>query len=157
MSGTGKFTAGTNYPGILLDLLAYQQSNTVPVPASKSIAVASTAVVYCQSFPLHRGMTFCWELQFTSSGTVAVTVELEQANQPPTTELTADTAFAIPLDKLGNYGMFPAGKCSAAATTYIVSYQPDATILGRLKLTGGASNDATTVLSLARLYQIKNT
>lgn len=33
-----------------------------------SLAVASTGVVYGQSFPLPRNATFGWEFQFTSPG-----------------------------------------------------------------------------------------
>lgn len=148
--GTGKFQAGTNNPGFLLDLLALKTGVTT------SLAVASTGVAYGQSFILRRGVTFGWEFQMTSSGVVAVTLELEQANQPPTTEGSADSAFAIPINKLTTNGLMPTGTIIATGTTYITAYAPVATVLGRLKLTGTGSNDASTVLSLARLYEIKN-
>lgn len=152
--GTGKFQAGNSPPGFLLDLLAYQQAEQGA--AAKSIAVASTAVVYGQSFILRRGVTFGWEVQMTSSGVVAVTIELEQANQPPTTELSADSAWCIPQGKATTNGLFPTTVVAATGVTYITAYAPVATILGRLKMTGTGSNDPTTVLSLARLYEIKN-
>lgn len=153
--GTGTFNSGTNYPGLLWDLLGFAGQNKA-AQAHTGIAVAGTATVWSNSFKLNRGMTFGWEVAFTSSGVVAVTIELEQANQPPTTEGAADGSWVIPVGKGTTNGMFPTGTIIAAATTYIAAYSPVATILGRLKITGTGANDASTVLSLARLYEIKN-
>ena len=154
--GTGAFKAGMNYPGLLWDILAFGGVNG-PAQAHTSILINATATAYSNSFKLNRGMTFGWEVAFISSGVVAVTVELEQANQPPTTEGSADGSWVIPVGKATTNGMFPTGTIIAAATTYIAAYSPVATILGRLKITGIGANDATTTLSLARLYEIKNT
>ena len=102
-------------------------------------------------------MTYGWEVYFTGSGVVTVTCELEQANQPPTTEGAVDGSWVIPVTKLTTNGLFPTGVIVATTTTYITAYSPVATILGRLKLTGTGSNDAAlTYLSLARMYEIKN-
>ena len=147
--GTGSFQAKTIIPGRLVDILA--------LGGVSSLAVASTGVVYSQSFFLLRGVTFGWEVKMTSGGVVAVTIELEQANQPPAVEGAQDDAFVIPVGKGTTNGLFPTGTIIAAATRYINSYSPVATILGRLKITGTGSNDASTVLSLARVYEIKNT
>lgn len=154
--GTGAFKAGTNFPGLLWDLLEFGGA-LFPNKIHTNLACGGTSTYWTNSFKLNRGMTFGWEVALTSSGTVAVTIELEQGNQPPTTEGAADGSWAIPVDRLTTNGMFPSGTIVAAATTYITGYQPDATILGRLKITGTGSNDASTVLSLARCYQIKNT
>ena len=153
--GTGAFKAGTNYPGLLWDILTFGGA-LLPATAHRNIAINATAVAYSNSFKLNRGMTYGWEVAFTSSGVVAVTVELEQANQPPTTEGAADGSWGIPVTKATTNGLFPTGVCVAAATTYITAYSPVATILGRLKITGTGANDASTVLSLARMYEIKN-
>jgi hypothetical protein len=153
--GTGAFKAGTNYPGLLWDILTFGGA-LLPATAHTNIAINATAVAYSNSFKLNRGMTYGWEVAFTSSGVVAVTVELEQANQPPTTEGAADGSWVIPVTKATTNGLFPTGVCVAAATTYITAYSPVATILGRLKITGTGANDASTVLSLARMYEIKN-
>lgn len=147
--GTGAFQAGTVLPGLLIDILALGTAHT-------NIAVASTGVAYSRAFKLNRGMTYGWEVVFTSSGVVAVTVELEQANQPPATESSQDDAFVIPVGKETTLGLFPTGKCIATATHYITAYSPVATALGRLKFTGTGSNDASTVCSTARVYEIKN-
>jgi len=153
--GTGAFGSGTNYPGLLWDILCFGGA-LFPAQAHKNITINATAVAYSNSFKLNRGMTYGWEVSFTSSGVCTVTVELEQANQPPTTEGAADGSWAIPVGKTTTNGLFPTGVIIAAATTYITAYSPVSTILGRLKITGTGSNDATTALSLARLYEIKN-
>lgn len=153
--GTGAFQAGTQLPGFLLDLVAYQNAKQLVANLATPIAVATTAVVYTQSFPLRRGMTFGWEIKMSSSGVCTVTIELEQANQPPTTELAQDDAFVIPANKTGANGMFPAGTI-ITTNTYNVAYSPNASALGRLKITGTGSNDATTALAVARMYAIKN-
>lgn len=146
--GTGAFQAQTLFPGTLLDIIA--------LGGATSIAVGGTNVAYSQSFYLRRGMTFGWEVKFTSSGVCTATVELEQANQPPNTEKAQDDSFVIPVGKGTTNGLFPTGVIVAAATRYITAYAPVATILGRLKITGTGSNDASTVLALARVYEIKN-
>jgi hypothetical protein len=144
--GTGAFQVGNQLPGFLVDILA----------STGALAVAGTGVAYSNSFVLRRGVTFGWEVKLTSSGVCTVTIELEQANQPPTTEGTQDDAFVIPVNKLTTAGMFPTGIIVTAATHYITAYSPDATVLGRLKITGTGSNDASTKLVLARMYEIKN-
>jgi hypothetical protein len=147
--GTGAFQTGTQLPGFLNDLLALNQAHT-------NIAVASIAVAYSKSFVLRRGVTFGWAVKFSSSGVCTVTVELEQSDQPPTTEGSQDDAFVIPQGKGTTNGLFPAGVIVAAATWYRVAYAPIATVLGRLKITGTGSNDASTILTGATLYEIKN-
>lgn len=155
-AGTGKFQAGTNYPGLLIDILALGGAN-FPAQAHTPIQVPGTSTVWSNSFKLNRGMTYGWEVYFTGAGVVTVTCELEQANQPPTTEGAADGSWVIPVTKATTNGLFPTGVIVATTTTYITAYSPVATILGRLKITGTGSNDAAlTYLSLARMYEIKN-
>ena len=146
--GTGAFQKGTNLPGFLNDILA--------LGGVTYIAVPTTGVAYSQSFVLRRGVTFGWEVKFTSTGVCTVTCELEQANQPPETEGAQDDSFVIPVGKATTNGLYPTGVIIAAATRYITAYSPVATVLGRLKLTGTGSNDASTRLALARVYEIKN-
>ena len=155
--GTGTFQSGTLLGVCLRDILAlgYQLSPTI-FTSKVSLACGGTNVAYSQSFMLPRGVTFGWEVKFASSGVCTVTVELEQANQPPTTEGSQDDAFVIPVNKATTSGLFPTGQIVAAATRYITAYSPDATILGRLRFTGTGSNDASTVCNVARVYEIKN-
>jgi hypothetical protein len=145
--GNGAIQAGTMLPGRLIDIIA--------LGGATSIAVGTTNVAYSESFLLPRGITFGWEVKFTSSGVVAVTVELEQSNQPPTTEKAQDDSFVIPVGKATSNGLFPSGIVIAAATRYLVAYSPVATAFGRLKFTGTGANDASTVCTIARLYAIK--
>ena len=92
--GSGAFQAGNVLPGFLLDILALgYQNNPLIFTSRTALAIASTNTVYSQSFILRRGCTYGWEVKFTSSGVVAVTVELEQSNQPPETEGSQDDSF----------------------------------------------------------------
>ena len=144
---------GEMLPGVLLDILAFGgQLNVATGKIAISTADGSTAY-YSNSFPLPRGATFGWELQFSSSGTVACTVELEQGNQRPGTEGSADTAWAIPDNKLTTNRLWPA---AADTNTHFFAYSPDAAAFGRLKITGNSTNDASTKLSKARVYRVKN-
>ena len=147
--GSGASQAGNLNPGFLVDILALGGVTT--------LAVASTNVAYSQSFILRRGCTYGWEIKMhNTSGACTVTVELEQANQPPATEGAQDDAFVIPVGKGTTNGMFPTGTIVAADTVYITAYSPVATVFGRLKFTGTGSNAASTVCSRARMYEIKN-
>ena len=150
--GTGAFQAGQMNDGLLIDILAAGLKSGLANP----LVINSTAVVYSNTIRLPRGCTFGWELKFTSSGVCTVTVELEQANQPPNTEGAQDDAFIIPGNKATTNGLFPTGVITAVGR-YQTAYSPNATILARLKITGTGSNDASTALTVARVYAIKNT
>ena len=155
--GSGAFQAGNVLPGFLLDILALgYQNNPLIFTSRTALAIASTNTVYSQSFILRRGCTYGWEVKFTSSGVVAVTVELEQSNQPPETEGSQDDSFVIPVGKTGTNGLYPTTTIVAASVRYITAYSPVATVLGRLKFTGTGANAASTVCSIARMYEIKN-
>ena len=140
-------------PGILLDILKFGGINNTPTGNIAIPTADGSTVYYSNSFPLPRGGTFGWELQFTSSGTVACTVELEHGNQRPATEGAADTAWAIPDNKLTTNRLWPA---AADTNVHFFAYSPDATAFGRLKITGNSTNNAATALSKARMYRIKN-
>ena len=154
--GTGVFQIGTQFPGVLLDLIKFQSEQNVLAGAAAitSISCGGASTYYTQSFPLHRGVVFGWEFKVTSSGVVALTIELEQSNQPPTTELFQDDAFGIPIGKTTTNGLIPSGNIITVGW-YKTAYAPIPSVLGRLKLTGTGGNDATTALSVARVYQIK--
>ena len=146
--GAGAFQAGNVTPGFLVNILGLGGVTTLAVP--------STNTVYSQSFILRRGCTYGWEIAFTSNGVVAVTVELEQSNQPPVTEGAQDDSFVIPVGKATTNGLYPTNTIVAANVRYITAYSPIATVLGRLKFTGTGANAASTVCSIARMYEIKN-
>lgn len=130
-------------PGKLID--------TLSLAGVSSIAVASTGVAYGHSFPLFRGVTFGWEVQFASSGSVNVKVELEQGNARPATEGSSDTAWAVPDNK--TTALFTG---VTDTNVHFQAYSPNATAFGRLKYTGISGNDATTTVTKARVYTIKN-
>lgn len=152
--GTGAFQAGYQMPGFFTDLIKYQNAAQSGATLTTAIPVASTAVVYTQSFVLRRGCIFGWGIKMSSSGTIAVTIELEQSNQPPNTELAQDDAFVIPVGKTLTNGLLPTGTV-IDDSWYRVAYAPMATVLGRLKITGTGSNAASTALAKAELYEIK--
>lgn len=153
--GTGTFQTGTQLPGVLLDLIKYQNQAQSGATLVTPIGVGGTSVYYTQSFPLHRGVIFGWEFKVTSSGAVALTIELEQANQPPNTELAQDDAFNIPIGKTTTNGLIPTGNIVAAGW-FNTAYAPISSALARLKITGTGSNHASTALAIARVYQIKS-
>ena len=154
--GTGTFQSKTVIPGLLLDVLALgYQSNPLIFTNATSLAIAGTGTVYSQSFMLRRGVTYGWEVKFAGT-VVAVTCELEQANQPPATEGAQDDAFVIPVGKATTNGLYPTGTIIATATRYITAYSPVATVMARFRFTGTGSNNADCVCNLLRVYEIKN-
>lgn len=109
--------------------------------ADDSIAVATTGTVYTEKLALPKNSTFGWEVQFSSSGTVAVTVVLEQSMD--------GTTWVTPDNKTTE--LFPS---VADTSVHQTSYAPNATPYGRLKLTGTGSNDASTALVRALMYAV---
>lgn len=123
-------------PNRVIDILALAGAGAV------NIAVANTDVAYSQSFILPKNVSFGLDYQFTSAGAVDVKVELEQGNERPGTEGSADSDWGV------------TDTISAGITdevTHIVQVVPTVTRFGRLKLTGQGSNAASTVLSKAKL------
>lgn len=139
---------GEMLPGFLLDTLSFGGQDVSP---TGDITVNGTGIVYGKSFPLRRGITYGWELQFTSVGAVNVMVELEQGNQRPATEGSSDSAWAIPDNKTAS----PMFAAITDTNAHFVAYSPDATAFGRLKFTGISGNNAATKVHVARAYCIK--
>lgn len=134
-------------PGFLLDILAFGVTPSGDI----AIPTADATAYYSNSFPLRRGITYGWEVAFTSGGTVAAKIELEQGNQRPATEGASDTAWAVPDNKTAS----PMFSAVADTARHFTAYSPDATGFGRLKITGASGNAATTKLHVARAYAIK--
>ncbi len=121
--------------------------------AETTIAVASTGVAFSRHFLMPKGVSFSWDLQFTSTAP-DVKVELEQSNEEPTapTSPAADVKYIIPDGKVSS-------ELSAQINDelrHLIAYSPVVSAYGRLKLTGIGSNNADTVLSRARMIYIKN-
>lgn len=132
--------------GFIIDTLTLQGAISAP------IAVAGNVVVYGKSFPLPRNTTFSWMIQLAGSGTKDVKVELEQGFVRPTTEGSADTTnFIVPDNKTS-----PIFTSISNTSLHQQSYQPNATPYGRLKFTGGAANDASVTVTVAKAYVTKN-
>ena len=105
------------------------------------IAIASTAVIYTKAFKLTYGEYFALAYIATSSGTVDLTIELEQSFQAPATEGAADDNYVE-----------PEGMANIAAVSdenmHVKAINPVPMPWGRFKITGGASNDASTTIRL---------
>lgn len=151
-------------PGTLLDFIQMTSqrkaildgqgvSHSLPAVTANGITVASTGVIYLPSFVLPRNVTFGWEVKFSSVGTIDAKVELEQGFQRPTTEGASDTTWVSQDNKLTTNMLFQEISNSAY---HMTAYSPNATPMGRLKVTGLGSNDAATLLAVAKVYMIKN-
>ncbi len=115
-----------------------------------SIAVSGETTVYSASFPLPKGEAFSWSFDFASDGDVDVKVELEQAYARPTTEGSADaTVYVVPDNKTTEIISI------TDEVLHITAYAPNATPYARLKITGNSGNDASTTLTTAKFYVIK--
>lgn len=111
-----------------------------------TVAAASTTTAYTKSFLWPRGSSFSVEYQFTSDGTVDVTIEIESGGVEPTTENAADT---------DNYGVGNSIEANVAVETTIwKSPSPTVSKYCRFKLTGNGSNAASTVLSKLNLHYV---
>lgn len=143
---------GEQLPGIVLDFIQLTKNAGDPqgFVVANAVPVASTGVVYLNSFLLPRNVTFAWECHFTSNGTIAAKIELEQGFQRPTAEGQADAAWVVPDNK--STPIFTV----ADSNYHITSYAPDPTPFARLKITGTGSNDASTILAAIKAYIIKN-
>ena len=115
------------------------------------IAVGGTDVAYSKAFELKNEKYFGSKLQFTSSGDVNVKVELEQSFDAPATEGVADDNFVIPDNKADS----PVAEAITDELVHISNYQPNPTPYARYKFTGLLGNDASTVVSTLKLYEVK--
>lgn len=110
---------------------------------SVSLAVAGNVTVYTKSFPLYNSDYFATWYRATSSGVVDVGIILETSWTKPTTEGAADNNYSTP-DNLATIDTLVA----AASTFHHKSLNPPFAMYGRFKLVGGATNDASTVLTM---------
>jgi len=107
----------------------------------ETIAVASTATVYTKSFEIESGISFGVSVLATSAGTIDVQVDIEQSFDAPINEGSADYTYAIP-------DSTSAIMTVSAATIRHAVVNPTPLKKLRFKLTGGASNDASTTLQI---------
>ena len=124
-----------------------QSSRVVDILAlggATSAPVAAEGVFYSESFPIENA-TYAFEYMFTSSGTVKVKIELEQGNSVPATEGAASALFVVP------DGALELDNECADEINHIRAYAPCSAAFGRIKVTGLATNDASTVLSKLKM------
>lgn len=113
----------------------------------ESMAVASTATVYTDSFKLKQGMYFgLWILATSAAGAPDLKIQLEQSYKAPATEGSADANYAIP------EGMSDIQSSLTAETAKVQLISPVPMTYGRFKITGQGSNNADTVISM-KLFQ----
>lgn len=124
----------------MIDLL-----NDVEGATTLAVPSASTTV-YGKSFRLCKNHSYGLIYRFTGT-TITVKVELEEGNQPPTTEGAADTSWAV------GHILDAAVVASAALAKGV---DPVVAKYGRLKLTPSGSNHADVLLVLAQLGVSKN-
>lgn len=111
-------------------------------------AVGTTDVFYSESFPIENA-TYSFEYQLTSGGTAKAKFELEQGNQVPGTEGSADANWTVP------EGAVEFDNEVADELSHIRAYAPASALFGRVKVTGLATNDASTVISKLKMAIIK--
>ncbi len=113
------------------------------IKVSTDLAVASTGVVYTNSFKLGFGLYFGLYIQSTSvSSTADIKIELEESIRPPTTEGAADTGYTVPV------GMAAISSSTADETCQIYTVSPKPMPYGRFKLTGVNSNPSDTLVNI---------
>jgi hypothetical protein len=116
--------------------------DVVSSAGATSIAIASTAVVYTQSFKLAWGEYFGLRYQAISAGgTPDLKIELQQGDVPPTTEGAADAEY-VEAENMSDI--------ETNLTTEIVhrkSISPPPSVYARFKITGNAANPADTVFN----------
>jgi hypothetical protein len=106
-----------------------------------TIAVATTAVVYTKSFRISHSRDFGLVYCATSSGTVSLKIELEEgALELLNSEGLAAATWIEP------EGVSDIESDLATETWHIKNLSPVVMPYGRFKITGGASNDASTTI-----------
>lgn len=149
---------GEQLPGTVLDFLqmtlaAVTAGGAGATITASGVTVASTGVIYLQSFTLPRNVTFGWLAQFTSVGAVDARIDLEQGWARPATEGAADSSWSVPDNKRTTNALFQE---ITDQLVHITSFSPDATPFARIKITGLGSNNAATLLSSMKAYALKN-
>jgi hypothetical protein len=116
------------------------------VQGAATLAVEGETAVYGKSFALEKNRTYGLHARFTGTA-INVKIELEESNQEPTTEGSADAAWAVGT-------VISAGVVNS--TKVVLACSPVAAKYGRLKLTGLTGNHADVVLAHAELAFAKN-
>ena len=112
-----------------------------------TIAIASTATVYTKSFKLNKSDSFGVAYIASSLGTVSLKIELEQSHQEPTVEGDSDTYY------VEGTSVSDIESDLAVETYKIANLSPVTAPYGRFKITGSATNDASTSIKMWLMHQ----
>lgn len=110
-----------------------------------TIAVGGTSVVYTKAVPMPFSDTFGIEYNLTSPGVYDVKVEVEQGNELPATEGTADANWGV--TQTLETGLTDGSVRFKALAPIVAKYM-------RLKLTGQGSNNASTAVEKLRVAYV---
>lgn len=118
---------------------------------STSIAIAGEVTVYTRSWEWGFAEYFSLDYKATSDGVVNLKIELEQGNVLPTTEGSADTSNWAVAENAADIE-----SALADENPHFKKLSPVVSKYGRLKITGAATNDASTTLraKLARQEEV---
>lgn len=109
------------------------------------LAVPSQTVVYTKHIPVYNNdPSFSFEYKAESDGNVALKIEIEQGNEAPATDYTADSSWCVPDD------VVELNNALTDELLHIKAYPLTPTKFFRMKITGLTGNDAST--KLTRLY-----
>ena len=115
---------------------------------ANALAIASQAVVYSNSFRMSFGESFGASFLATSASSVPdLKIELEQGDNPPTTEGSSDSNYVVA------DGVAPLYANLTVETTKRRAISPVPSAYGRYKITGGASNPSDTVIDIINFQQ----
>lgn len=115
---------------------------------ASSLAIASTAVVYTDSFRIGFADVFGASFLATSaSSTPDLKIELEQGDNPPTTEGSSDANYVVG-DGVGD--IYTNLTSEATKRKAIV---PVPSAYARYKITGNAGNPSDTVITIINFMQ----
>jgi len=108
---------------------------------SGTMSVGTSATFYSNTFKLHPDHDMSLAYLFVSSGSVSVTLSLEQGLEAPTTEGDVETAkYDVPV------GSSAIETCTVE-TMRIATLSPKVTPYARIKAVGGAGNHSSTTFT----------
>lgn len=113
-----------------------------------AVPVATTATVYTRSVLMGSGENYALKYIAASAGTVLLKIELEVSDVVPTTEGSADAVnYCVP----ANFADIESAL--ADENLHYKNIAPPVSKYCRLKITGGATNDASTTLTATLIKQ----
>ena len=110
---------------------------------ASALAVASTAVVYSNSFKIKFADVFgLWILATSATSTPNLLIQLEQSYAPPATEGSADANYVI------GDGVADIYSALNDEVSHVKSISPIPSEYARFKITGNSGNPSDTVIDI---------